>query len=248
MGHARTKDVSSTRVLALSLVLMVSAAVSLTGCGLGQTGVQFPSYEISYRWGCLFGDGLPKRVLSWEDIDMPYYPHLKLIEGFTLRRAIYQLNGGDAQGYLVAIYQASGTGFKVEPLNGIQGDFLFGPIKSPQQALEYVELMIHETPMNTYDREHVYINNPDEFQQAMHKLDENAESFKDSKVESIKTPPTNVTRVTVQGDDKYLVELVYRCELYNQRIEYAACVVGSDGSLKLGERYVFIEGPPGAML
>jgi hypothetical protein len=211
----------------------------LIGCSCEKADTDFPPHEISYEAGHLKGEGGTVSVLKLDDIDLSAYPHLALKEGFTLHRAIYKLSGGDMMGYIVAVRTASNRGFAVELLNGAQGKFLFAPIKTSAGALEYAEFMVHETPESTYFREHAYIKNQHDFDQALSDL-------KDYSI--IRTPPTQITRVTEQSDGSYLVELVYRCELYQRRIEYRAILVYGDGSIEMKEGYVFVEGPAGGVL
>ena len=109
-------------------------------------------------------------------------------------------------------------------------------------------IIIHETPEYFYDREHVYILTEADYQSDMAELEEAAADSEDATVKVLKTPPTHVTRVTAQSGGKYMVELVYKCLLRTQRLEYQSCLVGSDGSIELQEKYVFVEGAPGMIL
>jgi len=225
-------------------VFAVCLSVPLIGCRPPQVEVELPSHSISYQGKYLKGDEGRIRILQMEPIDMTAYPHLKLREGFTLQRAICERQGGDQQGYVVAIYDASHTGFALELVDGVQGaqgGFLFAPIENADQAREYVEFMVHETPVSIYDREHQSIYTQAGFEEALSQLG-------GANATTLESPPTQITRVSDMGDGAYLVELVYKCELYRMRLEYLGCVVLRDGTLDLRERSVFIEGSPGAML
>ena len=219
--------------------------VMLQSCGPKVSPVELPSHQVGYAQGFLWSDEGKTRIISLENIDLSPYPHLKPKEGFVLRWAAYEFAGGDVLGFVVAIHQASDAGFAVEPLNGMQGAFLFAPIESDVAALEYVQFMAHETPESGYERDHAYIRSQADFEEALSQMREVASN---DAVKILDTPPTNITRVTGQGNGSYLVELVYKCELYKQRLEYLSCLVDSDGNLGLQERYVFIEGPPGPVL
>jgi hypothetical protein len=129
----------------------------------------------------------------------------------------------------------------MDGVQSAQGGFLFAPIENADQAREYVEFMVHETPVSIYDREHQSIYTQAGFEEALSQLG-------GANAETLEVPPTQVTRVSDIGDGAYLVELVYKCELYIMRLEYLCCVVLSDGTLDLRERSVFIESGPGAML
>jgi len=208
----------------------------LTSCS---AGAEFPPHKNSYALGFLTGDVGIVHVQQMDNIDLSKYPHLKLRQSFTLKRAVERFMGGDTIGYVTAIIAPTGCGFAVEDMDGIQGGFLFAPIESAEAALEYTEFMFHETSFSDYGREHFDIDSQQD-------LDAALSMWKDYEV--LKTPPTNITRVTQQSDGRYLVELVFRCYLGKQRIEYMSCLVGSDGSLEPLEYYMYIEGPWGAML
>jgi hypothetical protein len=226
------------------IAIAVCLSVPLLGCAPPPIEVELPSHSISYQGKYLKGDEGRIRILQMEPIDMTAYPHLKLRDGFTLQRAICLRQGGDLQGYVVAIYDASHTGFALELVDGVQdaqGGFLFAPIESADQAREYVEFMVHETPVSIYDREHQSIYTQAEFEEALSQLG-------GANATTLEAPPTQVTGVSDIGDGAYMVELVYKCELYRMRLEYLGCVVLRDGTLDLRERSVFIEGGPGAML
>jgi hypothetical protein len=226
------------------IAIAVCLSVPLIGCVPPQVEVELPPHKISYQGKYLKGDEGRVRILEMETIDMAAYPHLKLRDGFTLRRAICQRQGGDQQGYAVAIHDASNRGFALELVDGVQGaqgGFLFAPIESADQAREYAEFMVHETGVSIYDREHQSIYTQAEFEAALSQLD-------GAEAKTREIPPTQVTRVRDMGNGAYIVELVYGCELYVRRLEYLCCVVLRDGTLDLRERSVFIEGVPGAML
>ncbi len=228
----------------LRIIFVVLAAfviVPWSGCAPPVPPVELPEHSISYQGNYLKGNEGRFRILEIEVIDMAIYPHLKIKDGFILQRAICGRQGGDQQGYAVAIHQASNTGFGIEHIDGAQGGFLFGPIESVDQAREYAEFMVHETAMSIYDREHQSIYTQADFENALSQLDR-------ARIKTIKTPPTNITRVRDIGEGYYLVELVYACELYVRRVEYLGCVVCRDGFIDLQENYVFIEGGPGSML
>lgn len=220
------------------LVMLNLLAVLPASCS---PATPFPPHSISYILGCVTGAGFPRIVRQTEAIDLAAYPNLKLRDGFLLKRAVCNLAGGDVQGYVMAVRKSTGKGFAVEPMNSAQGKFLFAPIKSAAAALEYVEFMTHETPYSVYGREHEYILSADDFEKSLSTMKGMG------KVETIKTPPTDITRITEQSGG-YLVELVYSCMLYTHRIEYLACWVHGDGSLELKEGYVFVKGPPGPVL
>lgn len=226
------------------IALIALFIVMLSGCFARP--VELPSHEVSYTPRHLKGEWGKLRILQLESIDLNAYPHLRLKEGFALHRAIYDYHGADVRGFLVAVHEASERGFAVEPLSGVHGKFLFAPIESTAEALDYVKLMVHETPETLYLREHTYIHSPHDSETVLSALTEAASAF-GRPLEMLETPPTNVTRVTEQSSGKYLVELVYRKYTYDQRIEYLACLVYSDGSLEFQESYVFIVGPPGAL-
>ncbi|MDD5312243.1 MAG: hypothetical protein PHO26_04325 [Dehalococcoidia bacterium] len=170
---------------------------------------------------------------------MSRYPRLSLRQGYSVKRAVERFIGGDTIGYVTAIHTATDVGFVVESMNSAQGGFLFAPIKSAEEALEYANFMFHEPPFSAYSREHVDIYNQQD-------LDEALSGWKDYKV--LKNPPTDITRVTRQNDGKYSVELVFRCYLGKQRIEYMSCLVDSEGNLEALEYYIYVEGPWGAAL
>lgn len=225
-------------------VFAVCLTVPFIGCAPPPVDVELPAHSISYQGKYLKGDEGRIRILEMETIDMTAYPHLNLRDGFTLQRAICARQGGDLQGYVVAIYDASHTGFALELVDGVQGaqgGFLFAPIENADQAREYVEFMVHETPVSIYDREHRSIYTQAEFEEALSQLG-------GANATTLEVPPTQITRVSDMGDGAYLVELVYKFELYTTRLEYLGCVVLRDGTLDLRERSVFIEGGPGAVL
>jgi len=96
------------RIAAIALAVCLS--VPLIGCVPPQVEVELPPHKISYESGRLKSDEGRVRILELQTIDMTAYPHLKLRDGFTLRRAICERQGGDQQGYAVAIHQASNAG------------------------------------------------------------------------------------------------------------------------------------------
>ena len=220
----------------LPVALACLLSVLPAGCSMG---AEFPPHKNSYALGFLTGDAGIVYVRQMDNLDLSKYPHLRLRQGFTLKRAVERFVGGDTIGYVTAIDSPTGRGFAVEDMDGVQGSFLFAPLKSAEEALEYTQFMFHEPSSSDYGREHFDINSRQDLDAALNK-------WNDYKI--LKTPPTEVTRVTQQSDGKYLVELVFSCYLGTQRIEYMSCVVGSDGGLEPVEYYKFIEGPPGALL
>ncbi len=209
----------------------------------------FPAHEISYRPGHLRVEEYSSRVEVHEDIDTNAYPHLSL-RGVVLQRAIYRYIAGDAQGFLVALHVDSDRGFAVEPLHGVQGELLFAPIESTDEALEYVKLTASEPRVSYYDSEGILINSQGEFEEALSYLKEETAHYDgvEVEVEVTRTSPTNVTTVTEKDAGICLVELVYRCESYVQWISHLACLVHSDGSLEFQNEYTLIEGSPGPVL
>lgn len=209
---------------------------------------KFPPHEVSFNSGVLKGQTVGIRnVVEFEEIEMEKYSHLRLKKGFYLCRAIYEFVGADARGFLVAVQKESNKGFAVEPLNSEHGSFLFAPIGSCEEALEYVKLLVHETPDSYYDRDHTYIHDKKSFENYFEMMKREVTSEKD-RVEWIKKPPSIITRVIEQSHGNFLVELVYKASLQQQRFEYLACQVKEDGGLKLKERYMFVKGPPGPHL
>ena len=112
------------------IVLAVLIITPLIGCSPEKEDTDLPPHQISYEEGRLKGEEGTVRVLQLDDVDLSIYPHLTLKKGFTLHRAIYKRSGGDMIGPIVAVRAASDRGFVVEPLNGVQGKFLFAPIKT----------------------------------------------------------------------------------------------------------------------
>ncbi len=222
------------------IFLPVALACLLTVLPAGcTTGAEFPPHKNSYALGFLTGDVGIVYVRQMDNIDLSKYPHLRLRQGITLRRAVERFMGGDTIGYVTAIDAPTGRGFAVEDMDGVQGGFLFAPLKSAEEALEYTQFMFHEPSSSDYGREHFDINSQQDLDAALSKWKE---------YQVLKTPPSNVTRVTQQSDGRYLVELVFRVYLGRQRIEYMSCLAGTDGSLEPLDYYKFIEGPPGALL
>ena len=218
------------------VVLSGLTLILLANCG---TGGEFPPHKNSYALGFLTGDDGIVYIRQMEDIEMNKYPHLSLRQGFTLKRAVERFMGGDTIGYIAAIRLPTGCGFAVEDMDGVQGGFLFAPLKSAEEALEYTKFMLHETSSSDYGREHFDIINQQD-------LDTELNRWGDYEI--LKIQPTNVTRVTQQSDGRYLVELVFCCYLGRQRVEYMSCLVGTDGGLEPVEYYMYIEGPQGSVL
>ena len=125
----------------LPVALACLLAVLPAGCG---TDAEFPPHKNSYALGFLTGDVGIVYVRQMDNIDLSKYPHLRLRQGFTLKRAVERLMGGDTIGYVTAIDSPTGRGFAVEDMDGVQGGFLFAPLKSAEEALEYTQFMFHE--------------------------------------------------------------------------------------------------------
>lgn len=226
----------------LYCIAMLTVFLSLPSlsCSDGHPEPYFPPHQISYEPGRLkIEDGDTMHILLMEDISLSGYPHLQLRQGLTLKRAVLDRSGGDYIGHVVAIADNSSKGFVVETMDGKQGGFLFAPLTSNDAVLEYVEFMFHEPPVSEYDREHRYITSQDGFNEALAHF---------GKYTFTKTPPVSFTRITGPDGGRYLVELVYRSELYVERITYMACYVTIDGDTEYKDGYIFVEGPPGAVL
>jgi hypothetical protein len=221
------------------LALFILVILACCGCGPRPADMGFPPYLTSYNSGWLHGEEGFTKVREMSDIDMSPYPHLKVKDGFSLKRAVTDYIGGDQISCVVALHNDSNLGFVVEPLDGIQGEYLFAPLKDPDEILEYTEFMTHETPESDYNREHKYIYSQTEYDNALQQL---------KKYTVLRDPPTTFTRVTEQKDGSYLVELVYSCSLYQQRIEYVACIVNKKGGIILKDYFTFVQGPFGAVL
>ena len=93
------------------IVLIALFIVALIGCLPRPVQVELPPHQLSYTPGCLKGEGVKLRILELQNIDLDVCPHLRVREGFTLHRAIYAYSGGDVIGFLVAVHEASKTGF-----------------------------------------------------------------------------------------------------------------------------------------
>lgn len=220
-----------------TLFITVIAVITFPCC---KPDTEFPLHKNSYNSGFISGDAGIKYICQTNDINMSEYSHLDLRQGFVIKRAVERLVGGDVIGHVIAIYSATNQGFEIESMNAVQGGFLFAPIRSSQDALEYTRFMRFEPPPSGYSREHIDIDSKQDFDAALSGWTDN--------YKIIQKPPTDITRVTQQSDGTYFVELVFRCFLGKQRIEYMSCLVGSDGRLEPGEHYTYIEGPWGAML
>jgi len=220
-------------------LLSIFLSLPALGCFIGHPEPYFPPHRICYEPGWLNIEGDIIRVQILEDISMRGYPHLRLRQGFTLKRAIAELSGGDGIGNVVAVADNSSRGFGIETMDSNQGKFLFAPLTSTDAMLEYVEFMFHEPPVSEYDREHRYITSQEDYDDALMHY---------GKYTINKTPPISFTRITETVDGRHLVELVYRSELYVQRLTYTSCYVTRDGDIEFKDSYIFVEGPPGAVL
>ncbi|MBM3175136.1 MAG: hypothetical protein FJZ93_05335 [Chloroflexi bacterium] len=226
-------------VVVLALVLLTSCVCTPIDSDLPPPppppiGVELPPYETAYASGRLYYEDGKREDVRLEDLDMAYYPHLNIKrDDFILKRAIFY-SVPPHQAGIVALHQASQTGFIIEKANDVHGKFLFAPIESAEAALEYAKFMIHTVSHQRYCR---YLYSPADFERAVNQMK------KAGTVETIKTPPTTVTRVTEEGNGQYLVEFVSFCAGYGLGMEYSACRVSSDGGLELLDNFVFIKGP-----
>jgi len=223
------------RIALLTMLLSLPAL----GCFMGHPEPYFPPHRICYEPGWLNVEGDIMRVRILEDISMRGYPHLKLRQGFTLKRAIVELSGGDGIGHVVAVADNSSRGFAIETMDSNQGKFLFAPLTTTDAMLEYVEFMYHEPPVSEYEREHRYILSQADY-------DNTLAHFEKYTIHA--APPVNFTRITATDSGHYLVELVYSSELYVHRVTYASFNVTREGDIEFIDSYNFVEGPPGAVL
>jgi hypothetical protein len=224
--------------LRLILVLVVLFVILAVGCVPDAKELNFPPHTISYWRGLLIG-GSCYPPPSYSEMDLHDYPHLYLRDGFILKNRVQSSLIPQRDVSVIAVHEPSQTGFGIEPLNVDHGIFLFAPISSPDAAQEYAEFMMVETQKSFYDREHITIHSQDEYENVIRSYE------KQGRKEILRTPPTNVTRVTQQADGSYFVELVYHHKWKTRRMEYLSGTVYTNGSFELKERYIFINGPPG---
>lgn len=237
--------------LALTIVAALSIMLLIISCRK-PIEVELPPHKISYLPEITItidgeeqrGPGLSSpdfredfSIIMLEDISRDAYPHLRLREGFVLHLTRDPTFGASSI-YLLAIHEASESGFVVEHLNHVHGGFLFAPIESAAAALEYVELMYGQTMQSAYDRDLTFIHSLDDFETELGRMKEIA-SHPDE-VKMLGTPPTYVSRATEQGPGKYLVELVYKQEFFLQTIDYHPLWVYRNGGIedKLGRPFV----------
>jgi len=207
-----------------------------------------PEHEIAYENGVLVNaqTGAALNVTSLQPVDMATkYPHLKVREGFEVKWAIVARRGGELIGFTVAIYIPNDKGFAIEPRNWEHGKFLFAPIDSPGQGLEYVQFMTNEVAASLKDKAYVEILSDDQFDDIIRSMRERAERL-GTDITFLSTPPTNHTRIGNEGGE-FVVERIYFRMIEREQILYSKSIVSRDGMVSVVSEFVYVMGVRSAL-
>lgn len=185
---------------------------------------------------CIVGEkGRIIQPLAEENVTLK---NLTMREGFTLKRVIYDVVGADALGIIMAINE-NGYGFSIEPMNDVQGAFLFAPIESKEGALNYLRFLMHDVQYSVMGRWYEDIANEDRFSDVIETIEEHSKE-RGEQMKIVRMPPTNVTTVKTDGE-KYIVERVY-FTIFPEKIEYVKAIIYKNGSIDIIERYDCVMG------
>ena len=237
---------SSISTVSPTVVTTVSASSTASSIETALTA-GFPPHLLELRGDILVNldSGQTIEVIRFHDIDLvSSYPHLTVKAGFRIARAELASAGGDILGLVVAIHAPSGQGFVVERLNGTQGGYLFAPIDDPDEAIEYAQFMMHETPSSVYGRDYREIGSSEQFRQTLSTMEERARNF-NLDLKFLASPPANFT-IVIQKDMKYEVSRLYHQFLERDRITWAIVLVWVDGQIILVSEQTYVMGAPGA--
>jgi len=209
----------------------------------GREGSIVPSHKEVYYDGkiillgdCIVGEkGKIIQPLVEENITLR---NLTIREGFTLKRVIYDVVGADALGIVMAIDE-NGYGFSIEPMNDVQGAFLFAPIESKEGALNYLRFLMHDVQYSVMGRWYEDIANEDRFSDVIETIEEHSKE-RGEQMKIVRMPPTNVTTVKADGE-KYIVERVY-FTIFPEKIEYVKAIIYKNGSIDIIEKYDCVMG------
>jgi len=207
----------------------------------------FPGHAVEYKKGFLivkrdFGDLVSGEVVKvLQEVDVGPFEHLSPRKGYRLKWMVYRWIGADALGVTVAIHEETGYGFSVEPMNYRQASFLFAPIESEEEALEYLCFLMHDTQPSIRGRVYKEVTSEEVFKEVLAEMERHCLETGD-KLEFKERPPVNHTRVTAVKEG-FLVERVYYMQfLGHEKLVYAKALVYRDGKVKMLEHYAFVIG------
>jgi len=208
----------------------------------------FPNHNYEYADGELHNlwNNAVVPVESIMPLDLSLYPELAVRQGFRLQRVVFAGQGGDAWAFVVAVCESTGKGFAIEPMNGTQGGFVFGPISSPTIAEEYAEFMCQETQVSFFDREHREVKTDAEFREILEGMQSRARE-QNFTLEYGQTPPVNHS-TAVAKDDSFLVHRIFFKRLERERLICWLVEVRPDGRIVTVSQFTFVTGVPGAIV
>jgi len=261
MTLQRRKAIVLTAVLAAVAIVAIVSSLGLASKPPGtQTRAQtltrtptqvacvFPSHNFEYVDGELrnLSNNSVVPVESTMPVDLSRYPDLVVRQGYRLERFAFAGQGGDAWALVFAVCESSGRGFAIEPMNGTQGGFVFGPITSAAMVAEYAEFMGHDTQISFYDREHQEVKTDADFQEILGKMQQRARE-QNYTLQYGETPPFNHSTVVIK-DGVFLVHRIFfkRSEL--ERLEYWLMEVKVNGEIRVLSQSTFVTGVPGIMV
>jgi hypothetical protein len=208
----------------------------------------FPPHEYLYKNGQLINkdtiSSIP--VLKWIDLKMSSdYPSLKVRDGFEITQAVYGQAGGDILTFIVAKDARKEIGFVVQKGNWTHGTFLFTPLDNEEEALQYLQFMLHATDSSFLGREFREITSVDQYNHIIFDMEKRASS-QGREIEFLRNAPTTFTHVE-KIDDVYDVERVFLKQTERERLVYSRTTVYANGTTLLNEEYEFVRGVVGVM-
>jgi hypothetical protein len=212
----------------------------------GKTHTEFPQHDYEYKHGVLrnliTGESL---AAEWNDVEMERFPDLSAREGYELKRVVTGSAGGDLIQMIVAVHAKEDRGFGIQHMNWEHGAFVFAPIESADEALQYMQFMVHETGAGFYDREYEEIVNIEKYNEVIERMQDRANEL-GKELEFLADPPTNVSRV--RTDSAYEVERVFFKASEWERIIYSDAIVNHDGMVEIKDEYEFVRGAAGFLV
>jgi len=198
-----------------------------------------PAHGYLYKDGRFFdlrSGGSLTGISGLEEVEMSRFSALSIRDGFEIKK-VWCSEIPHPVYFTIAKRVEKDMGFVILHKNWTQGAFVFSPLESGDEALQYLQFMTHTTSTYYGDWDFSEIYSMAQYEETIKKM----EDFAEGQVDFLKDPPTKITRVN-QDDGLYNIERIFSKISHSYRIIYSNSVVYPDGMVEVIEEYVVVQG------